>query len=80
MGHDPNEIIAAFASFDNGNSGKVDAEELRKALTTMGDKLSDREFEELHKYAGGMSNIDYKKFVDSFTAKAVPMTFEDDDE
>ena len=80
MGYDPNEIIAAFSTFDNDNKGKVSADEMRRALTTMGDKMSEKEVDKFLEEAGGGSSIDYKSFVEKLTKKAVPMTFDDDDE
>jgi calmodulin len=79
MGND-DEIISAFATFDNEKNGSIDAEELRRILTSMGDKMSDSEVDDLIKDAGGGSSIDYKEFVKAFNVRAVPVEIEDDDD
>lgn len=40
------EILDAFKEFDNGH-GFVSVKELRDVLTTLGDKMTDKEFEEM---------------------------------
>mmetsp|Transcript_57876 Transcript_57876/g.87266 ORF Transcript_57876/g.87266 Transcript_57876/m.87266 type:complete len:82 (-) Transcript_57876:285-530(-) len=79
MGND-DEIIMAFSTFDNGNTGSIDAEELRRVLTSMGDKMTDKEVDSLIKDAGGGSSVDYKKFVKELNKKAIPVEFDDDEE
>jgi calmodulin len=76
----PDEIISAFSTFDNDNAGSIDADELRRILTSMGEKMTDKEVDDLIKDAGGGSSIDYKKFVKDFCARAVPEEMDDDDE
>jgi len=43
------EIREAFKIFDRNNSGHVSAQELKHVLTTIGEKLSEAEFEEMLK-------------------------------
>lgn len=45
----PSEIKEAFKIFDRNDSGQVSAQELRHVLTTIGEKLTDQEFEEMWK-------------------------------
>jgi len=45
----PVEIKEAFKIFDRNDSGQVSAQELRHVLTTIGEKLSEQEFEEMWK-------------------------------
>jgi Ca2+-binding EF-hand superfamily protein len=67
---DENEIIAAFQSLTSDGGSTIPADDLRRCLTTMGDKFTDSEVDEMIKDAGGGSKIDYAKFVKSFSAKA----------
>ena len=63
------EIIEAFARFDRDDTGSVSVSDLKEALTTLGDKMSDEEFDQLVKDAGGGSSIDYKDFVNDMMKK-----------
>eukprot|EP00049_Salpingoeca_infusionum_P017373 m.352704 g.352704 ORF g.352704 m.352704 type:complete len:173 (+) comp16595_c0_seq1:216-734(+) len=51
-GTDPEDVIKnAFACFDPENTGKLDEEKLRSLLTTMGDRFSDEEVDEMFRGA-----------------------------
>lgn len=41
------EILEAFKVFDKDNSGKISASELRQVMTSLGEKLTDGEVEEM---------------------------------
>lgn len=38
-----NDLLEAFASFDDGDKGWVKVDEVRKALSEMGDRMDERE-------------------------------------
>jgi hypothetical protein len=57
------EIIGCFRLLDTEGSGFVKADDLRRMLTTMGEKMSDREVDQLLEDAGGGAKVDYAKFV-----------------
>lgn len=60
-GADGEEIIrAAFNTFDANSTGKVHEDDLRRALTTWGEKLNDEEVEAAFKEAP----IDNKGYID----------------
>lgn len=43
-GTDPEyEILQAFEAFDDGRTGVINADALREAMTTMGDRFTDEE-------------------------------------
>lgn len=43
-GTDPeHEILGAFECFDDGKTGRIDADVLREYMTTMGDRFTDEE-------------------------------------
>ena len=69
---DSEEIIAAFRSFDNEGSGKISAKDLKLILTSMGEKYTDEQADELIQDAGGGSSINYKKFVKKMNELASP--------
>ena len=47
-GTDPEDVIKnAFACFDEEGTGKIHEDRLRELLTTMGDRMSDKEVDEL---------------------------------
>lgn len=49
--------------FDPRGTGQIDADELYKALTTMGDKLSEAEWEEAAAVADKDGKFLYREFV-----------------
>jgi len=59
-GTDPEEVIRnAFQCFDENNSGFINEEHLRELLTTMGDRFTEDQVDDLYKDApikGGMFN------------------------
>ena len=58
------DLIEAFKFWDTDNSGRVATEDIRKALTTLGDKLSEDEIEALIKEAdpNNIGAIDYEYY------------------
>ena len=65
QGTDPEDVIKnAFGCFDGENSGKIHEDQLRELLTTMGDRFTDEEVDELFREApikDGM--FDYQAFT-----------------
>ncbi|XP_052696466.1 neo-calmodulin-like [Crassostrea angulata] len=59
------EMLASFHIFDINKDGYVDASELKKTLTSMGESLTEEEAEVLLRTAdtNGDGKIDYKEFV-----------------
>lgn len=64
-GTDPEEVIKnAFACFDEDNSGFINEDRLRELLTTMGDRFTDEEVDEIFREAPiKSSNFDYVEFT-----------------
>jgi myosin regulatory light chain 12 len=65
-GTDPEEVIRnAFNCFDDTNSGKINVESLRELLTTMGDRFTDEEVEEMLRGApvDASDNLNYIEFT-----------------
>ena len=58
------DLVRAFQIFDKKNHGKVKVSEIKNALTTLGEKLSDAEIDELIRLAQPNSEgeIDYREF------------------
>ena len=58
------DLIEAFKFWDTDNSGRVSTEDIRKALTTLGDKLSEDEINALIKEAdpNNIGAIDYEYY------------------
>jgi calmodulin len=46
-GENEQELREAFRVFDKQNTGRIQAQELRTAMTSLGEKLSDREVQEM---------------------------------
>lgn len=59
------EFIEAFRVFDRDGNGFVSAAELRDVLTSMGEKMTDEEVDEMIKEANldGDGNLSYEQFV-----------------
>lgn len=51
------DLREAFRVFDKQNNGRIPAQELRVAMTTLGEKLTDREVEEMLREANVRINI-----------------------
>jgi len=64
------EILKAFNTFDRNDRGVIPGDELRRALTTLGDKLTEKEIREVLKEGSDQEgNFDYEKFVKIMTGK-----------
>ncbi|XP_075537461.1 neo-calmodulin-like isoform X2 [Dermacentor variabilis] len=65
------EIREAFKVFDRNGDGYVSAAELRHVMTTMGEKLSHEEVDEMIREADqdGDGRINYDEFVSMVTSK-----------
>lgn len=61
----PEDYIKGFKVFDTDNTGLIGVGELRYILTSIGEKLTDTEVDELLKGVNVTSdgNVDYKEFV-----------------
>ncbi|XP_069114920.1 calmodulin-like [Argopecten irradians] len=59
------ELRTAFKVFDKDESGKISFEELKSALTSIGEKLTDDEVKEMLREAdsNGDGEIDFQEFV-----------------
>jgi Ca2+-binding EF-hand superfamily protein len=58
------EILKAFNTFDKQDHGEISVDELRRALCSMGDALSDKDFREVVRVAGDNDGtVDYAKFT-----------------
>jgi Ca2+-binding EF-hand superfamily protein len=69
MGAD-DEVIEAFRTLTSDGGKTIDTNDLVRFLTTMGEKWSESDAEELIEAAGGGSKIDYAAFVKKMEAKA----------
>jgi len=64
------EILKAFNTFDRQDRGEIRVEDLKKALMTIGDKLSEKEMREVLKEgADEEGNFNYEKFVQVLVGK-----------
>ena len=65
------EIIQAFRVFDKDGNGTISANELRHIMSTLGEKLSDDEIEQMIQEADidGDGYINYEEFVRLMMAK-----------
>ncbi|KAK5601771.1 Calmodulin-like protein 4 [Crenichthys baileyi] len=68
-----NEILEAFRMTDKQKKGFIQASELRAKLTTLGEKLTNREVDDLFKEANIKSNgiINYEEFTQMVTLPPV---------
>lgn len=59
------EMKSAFKIFDKDGSGKIDAKELRHAMKSLGETMTDEEVDEMIKAADQDSDgkVDYSEFV-----------------
>lgn len=65
-GTDPEDVIKnAFACFDEDASGKINEEELRELLTTMGDRFTEEQVDEMFRDApiDGKGDFNYVEFT-----------------
>jgi Ca2+-binding EF-hand superfamily protein len=64
-GTDPEDVIKnAFACFDEDNKGFINEERLRELLTTMGDRFTEEEVDEMYREAPIKNgNFDYVEFT-----------------
>jgi calmodulin len=64
------EVVEAFQVFDRENTGYIHVEELKKLLTSMGEKLSVEEAEELlgDAHVDGRGMINYRDFAQQLMA------------
>jgi len=65
------EMLEAFKVFDKDNNGQLSAAELKSVLTTLGEKLTPEECDEIVKLADkdGDGVINYREFVRSLLTK-----------
>lgn len=63
------ELREAFRLFDTDGSGSINAEELKKVMLNLGEKLSKEDLEEMIKEADmdGDGTVDYEEFVTMMT-------------
>ena len=60
-----NELMAAFQNFDSDGSGKISGEELKQALTSIGEDITDDQLVKMIKEADkdGDGQVDYEEFL-----------------
>ena len=65
------EILEAFSVFDDDGSGTIKVEDLKFALTNLGDKMDEEEFTELLRLADVKKDgvIKYKSFIEMVEGK-----------
>ncbi|OLY82053.1 Calmodulin [Smittium mucronatum] len=65
-----NEFVQAFQVFDREGNGFISVGELRYVLTSLGDRLTEQEVDELLKgmETDGQENINYEEFVKMLTS------------
>jgi len=69
MGAD-DDVIEAFRTLTSDGGKSIDTSDLVRFLTSMGEKWSESDAEDLIAAAGGGSKIDYEAFVKKMAAKA----------
>ncbi|KAJ6444186.1 AP-1 complex subunit gamma-1 [Purpureocillium lavendulum] len=71
------EIREAFKVFDRDNNGFISAAELRHVMTSIGEKLTDDEVDEMIREADqdGDGRIDYNEFVQLMMQKGIRASF-----
>merc|ERR1719190_129485 len=59
-------LLQAFQVFDKGSTGEIDMAELQHIVTTLGEKLTVQEFQDICKAADlpSLGKVQYKKVVD----------------
>lgn len=59
------ELLEAFRVFDREGKGKIPTAELRHIVTSLGDKLSESEADDMMKEAdpSNSGSVDYEKFI-----------------
>ncbi len=66
-----NILRHAFSILDWSGQGYVDANDLRRLLTSQGERLTQSEVEDLIRDAGGGQQVDYNAFVETMIRKNV---------
>jgi Ca2+-binding EF-hand superfamily protein len=66
-----NILRHAFSILDWSGQGYVDANDLRRLLTSQGERLTQGEVEDLIRDAGGGQQVDYNAFVETMIRKNV---------
>lgn len=64
-----NILRHAFSILDWAGQGLIDANDLRRLLTSQGERLSQAEVEDLIREAGGGQSVDYNAFVEIMIRK-----------
>jgi len=66
------ELKAAFRCFDKDHSGTIEQAELRAIMTTLGEKLSNADVDDMWKEADndGSGSIEYREFVNILMARS----------
>ena len=68
------DILRAFACFDRADTGSIDADELRRALCTLGDPLTEKEMRDMLRAAASFNEqgvFYYEPFVATMLGKRV---------
>jgi calmodulin len=65
------ELKEAFRVFDKNNDGLISSNELRHVMTSLGERLSEEEVDDMIKEADldGDGQVNYEEFVNILTAK-----------